>query len=189
MVAVPRIILNTHYTLQVIMNIYLVGFMGTGKTAIGKELAKRKKWQFADLDELIEQKERRPISDIFAKEGEPYFRKLESRALKKVSQRQKVIVACGGGIVINPDNIKLMKQTGRIICLTATPDIILERTAKFRNRPLLNVENPKEKIAQLLKYRAPFYAQADEAIDTSLISVKESASKILELLPVMPEKR
>ena len=100
-------------------NIYLVGFMGTGKTAVGKELAKKKKLQFVDLDELIELREKRVISDIFAKNGEPYFRKAEKRVLKEVSKEKKFMVACGGGIVLDKGNIKIMKETGIIICLTA----------------------------------------------------------------------
>jgi len=109
-------------------NIYLVGFMGTGKTSVGKELAKKKKWRFLDLDELIQLREKRTIADIFTKEGEPYFRRTEKQVLKEVAKEKKFVVACGGGIVINPDNIKTMKETGIIICLSASPQVILERT-------------------------------------------------------------
>lgn len=163
-------------------NIYLVGFMGTGKTAVGKELAKKKNWQFVDLDELIELKQKRTISDIFAKEGEPYFRRIESRTLKEVAREKKFVVACGGGIVINKDNIKIMKETGTVICLTAPPEIILKRTSSYTHRPLLNVKDPKKQIELLLKLRAPFYAQADKTIDTSKISVKEVVDKISEII-------
>lgn len=158
----------------------MVGFMGTGKTAVGKELAKRKNWQFVDLDELIECRQGRSITDIFAKEGEPYFRKLEKEALKEIAEEDNFVAACGGGIVINPDNIKLMKKTGKMICLAAKPDVILERTRKFKHRPLLQVDNPAGKIEELLKIRAPYYAQADKTIDTSKLSVKEVAEKIDE---------
>ena len=163
-------------------NIYLVGFMGTGKTAIGKELAEREKRQFADLDELIAEREKRSIPEIFAQSGEPYFRDLEKNILEELSRKTSCVVSCGGGIVINPDNIRRMKETGIIICLTASVDVILARTSKFTNRPLLNVADPKEKIAALLKERAPFYCQADMTIDTSKISVKESADKISDYL-------
>ncbi len=160
-------------------NIYLVGFMGTGKTAVGKELAKKKKLQFVDLDELIEFREKRAICDIFAKEGEPYFRKVEKRVLREVSREKKFVVACGGGIVLDKDNIKIMKETGILICLTATPQVILERTAACSHRPLLNVKDPKKQIELLLKFRAPYYAEADKTINTSKISVKEVVEKIL----------
>jgi len=163
-------------------NIYLVGFMGTGKTVVGKELAKKKKWQFVDLDDLIELKEKRTIADIFAKDGEPYFRRLESRVLKEVSQEKNFVVACGGGIVVKAQNIKTMKETGIVICLSATPKVILERTARYSHRPLLNVGDPKKQIELLLKLRAPYYAQADSTIDTSKISAKEVAEKILKFI-------
>ncbi len=163
-------------------NIYLVGFMGTGKTAVGRELAKKKKWRFLDLDELIELKEKRLITEIFAKEGEPYFRKIERRLLKEVAKEKNFVVACGGGIVVDPDNVKTMKASGKMICLTARPDIIWKRTFKFGYRPLLNVPNPKKQIKLLLKLRAPYYAQADKVIDTSRITVKEVVAKIAKLI-------
>jgi shikimate kinase len=163
-------------------NIYLVGFMGTGKTEVGKELAKKKKLQFVDLDELIELKQKRAISDIFAKDGEPYFRKVEKRVLKEVSKEKKFVVACGGGIVLDKDNIKIMKDAGLIICLTASPAVILERTSAYRHRPLLNVSNPRKQIELLLKFRAPYYAQADKTIDTSRISIREVVDKIIKLI-------
>lgn len=157
--------------------------MGTGKTVVGKQLAKKKKWQFVDLDELIELKEKSSIPDIFAKEGEPYFRKIERQVLKEVAKEKKFVIACGGGIVINKDNIKVMKETGVIICLTASPQVILERTSDYVHRPLLNVSDPKKQIELLLKLRAPYYAQADKTIDTSKLSIKEVVAKILRIPP------
>ncbi|MCM8800940.1 MAG: shikimate kinase [Candidatus Omnitrophica bacterium] len=163
-------------------NIYLVGFMGTGKTVVGKELAKKKKWRFVDLDELIELKEKRTISEIFAKEGEPYFRRKEKEVLKEVAKEKKFVVACGGGIVIDKDNIRLMKETGIMICLSASAEVILKRTSGYTHRPLLNVPDPKRQIELLLKLRAPYYAQADKIIDTSKLSVKEVVEKVLRLI-------
>ena len=156
--------------------------MGTGKTAVGSELSKKIGWQFVDLDDLIELKEKKVIADIFAKEGEPYFRRLESRVLKEVSQETKFVVACGGGIVINPKNIETMKETGIVICLCASPEAILKRTAGYAHRPLLNVKDPKKQIELLLELRAPYYAQADKTIDTSKIPVKEVVVKISKLI-------
>lgn len=164
-------------------NIYLVGFMGTGKTVAGKGLARKKKWQFVDLDELIELREKRSISDIFAEEGEPYFRRLEKRVLKEVSAEKKFVVACGGGIVIDKDNIKIMKDTGIIICLAATPEAILKRTSGYAHRPLLNVSEPEKKIELLLKLRAPYYALADKTIETSMVPIEEVVGKIIKLIP------
>jgi len=160
-------------------NIYLVGFMGTGKSAVGRELAKKKKWKFADLDELIQLREKRLIADIFAKEDEKYFRRLEKQTLKEMAKEKHFVVACGGGVVIDADNIKVMKETGTIICLTATPTVIYARTCRDAHRPLLNASDPKKQIELLLKMRSAYYAKADKAIDTSNFSVKEVVARIL----------
>jgi len=160
--------------------------MGTGKSAAARELARRKKWQFVDLDELIELKEKRPIPEIFAKSGEPYFRRLEKRTLKEVSLQKKFVVACGGGIVLDADNIRIMKETGAMICLSATPEAILGRTSRYTHRPLLNVPDPKRQIDLLLKLRAPYYAQAHKTIDTTKLSVEQVAEKIIKLIDKKP---
>lgn len=162
-------------------NIYLVGFMGTGKTAVGKELARQKNWRFLDLDERIELRETTAITEIFAKKGEPYFRKAESKALKEVAKEKNFVVACGGGIVIDPDNIKTMKKTGLMICLTASAGVILKRIFGHTHRPLLNVADPKKQVELLLKLRAPYYAKAHKNIDTSKLSVKEVVNRILKI--------
>lgn len=171
------------------MNIYLVGFMGTGKSSVGRLLAKEKsrlesrsQWNFVDLDELIELKEQRRIVDIFAKDGEAYFRKLEKKILNQVSTQKKFVVACGGGIVLDKGNVSLMKKTGIMICLNATPEEILKRVSSSNGRPLLNVDKPKKRIELLLKMRAPYYMQADEVIETTGLSVKQVAKKISKIL-------
>jgi len=164
------------------MNIYLVGFMGTGKTSVGLKLAQLKKWHFIDLDDLIELQEQRRIVDIFAKKGEPYFRKVEKKVLKQVATQNKFVVACGGGIVLDPENIKLMKKTGKLICLSASCETILKRVSNNSTRPILNVAKPRERIEFLLKMRAPYYAQADKAVDTSDLSIKQVALKLAKML-------
>ena len=164
------------------MNIYLVGFMGTGKTTVGRLLAEKKGWNFVDLDDLIELKEQRRIVDIFAKEGELYFRKVEKKILKQVSTQKKFVVACGGGIVLDKDNIKIMKKTGKVVCLCASCEEILKRVSLSTHRPILNVAKPKERIELLLKMRAPYYMRADKMIDTSKLSIKQVVSKISKIL-------
>lgn len=173
----------------IMSNIYLVGFMGTGKTSVGKLLARKKNWQFVDLDDLIELRQRQRIADIFAAKGEPYFRRVEKETLKEITKENKFVVACGGGIVIDKENIRIMKETGKIICLSATPEVILKRTSGFSHRPLLNVENPREKIELLLKMRSPFYAQADKMIDTSRMSIEEAVDKIHKLTQGAPKQK
>lgn len=177
-----------HHPFNKMGNIYLVGFMGTGKTSVGRELAAEKKWQFADLDELIELQEKRSVADIFAKDGEAYFRKVESSVLKKSARQEKFVFACGGGIVLDPVNIKIMKQTGTLICLSADPKVILKRTAGYAHRPLLNVKDPAAQIEHLLRLRSPYYAQANKNIDTSKLTVKQVVARIIKLTPMSMRK-
>jgi len=157
--------------------------MGTGKSSVGMHIAREIGSDFIDLDKFIEEKENKTIPDIFKEKGEPYFRGLEKRFLKEAAAKENQIVACGGGIVIDPDNIKLMKNSGTMVCLTATPDVIMERTRKSDHRPLLNVPDPAETICALLADRQKFYSQADITIDTSEISIKEAAAAVLKSLP------
>lgn len=156
--------------------------MGTGKTSVGRALAKEKGWNFVDLDELIELKQQRRIVDIFTQEGEPYFRKIEKKFLKQVSTQKKFVVACGGGVVLDKANIKTMKETGVLICLCANCDEILKRVSSNTLRPILNVAKPRERIELLLKMRAPYYMQADITIDTSRSSIKQVVGKISKIL-------
>ncbi|MFC1594585.1 shikimate kinase, partial [Candidatus Omnitrophota bacterium] len=109
-------------------NIALVGFMGAGKTAVGKLLANRLNRTFVDVDDVIEQRESRPISDIFSQDGEPYFRKIEKEATKEVALQPKRVIACGGGVVLDKENIANLKGTSTIIYLKTTPEVILKRT-------------------------------------------------------------
>ncbi len=164
------------------MNIVLVGFMGTGKTKVGKELAKRLNRRLVNIDSLIEEEMGMEISQIFSELGEPYFRKLEKMMAVKVSQEDNQVIDTGGGIVLNQDNIANLKRKGMVICLTATPEVILRRTRKETHRPLLEIKYPEQTIRELLKYRAPFYAQADYSIDTSNLSVDEVVEKIIEIM-------
>lgn len=163
-------------------NIILVGFMGTGKTAVGKALAARLKMKFVDMDDLIEEREGIKIPDIFASKGEPYFRKIEKEIAKEVSARSGLVIAAGGGAVIDEVNVKNLKSSGVMICLTATADKIFNRTRAHTHRPLLNVSDPKEKISELLAKRAEYYARADHRIDTSRLSVGEVVDKILNIV-------
>lgn len=163
-------------------NIILVGFMGTGKTAVGKELAKRLKVKFVDMDDLIVEREGMRITDIFTKKGEPYFRSVEKEVAKELSGQSNLIIAAGGGVVIDEENVRNLKSNGIIICLTASPDKILQRTKDYTHRPLLNVSDPRTKISELLAKRADYYARADYQIDTTDLTVDEVVKKIAELL-------
>ena len=164
------------------MNIYLVGFMGTGKTSVAKEIAFLLHRDFVEIDDLIEEAERKKIVDIFREKGEAYFRRREKEILEDIAKKDNLIVSCGGGIVINQENIELMKKTGKVVCLKASADVIYERTKKYSHRPLLNVENPVLKIKELLKERDKFYRQADFFVDTDNLSIEDVSRKIINLL-------
>ncbi len=163
-------------------NVVLVGFMGTGKTAVGKVLARRLGMKFVDMDDAIEVREGMKISDIFEKKGEPYFRSVEKAAVNDISSQSGLVVAAGGGAVIDEENIRNFKSGGVIFCLVATPDRIFERTKGHIHRPLLNVSDPKEKISELLAKRAQYYARADYRIDTTDLPVDGVVDKIMEYL-------
>lgn len=163
-------------------NIYLVGFMGTGKTAVGKLLAEKLQRKFIETDELIEKKTSMSIADIFSKQGEAYFRMLEKQVLQEVAFQKNLVVSCGGGIVIDQDNINLLKKTGILICLQADAETIYERTKKHSHRPLLNVSNPLQKIKGLLNKRKQFYAKARFSVNTVGFKPEEISTKILEII-------
>ena len=163
-------------------NIVLVGFMGTGKSCAGKRLSERLGLDFLELDEIIEKKEGASIKDVFEKKGEPYFRKLEKEIVKEASQKKGVIISAGGGAVIDEENFKNLKNGGVIICLEASPDVILQRTRGLATRPLLNVADPKKKIGELLRARFPYYKKSDHCIDTDKLTVEEVVEKIINLV-------
>lgn len=163
------------------MNIYLVGFMGTGKTAVGRYLAQSLNLKFIDLDDLIEQKENRKIGEIFRLEGEDYFRQKESGIVFEISKEDNLVVAAGGGVIVNPKNLKRLKKTGVVICLSAAAEVIYERTKNETHRPLLKVDNPREKIKELLLSRDKFYRQAHFTVDTSFKSIKQISEEIISI--------
>ena len=165
-------------------NIVLTGFMGTGKTAVGQALAKRLNRQFIEVDSKIEQMAGKSISDIFKDNGEIYFRELEIGAVKQAAAGKKQVIACGGGVVLNTINIDRLRETGVIINLVASAQIILQRTAgNAGSRPLLDVQQQAERIRELLKFRKPFYDKAaDLIINTSKLNIDTVADKIIDRL-------
>ena len=160
-------------------NIVLVGFMGTGKSAAGKLLAKKLNMDFVESDEMIEIREKMPIKDIFEKKGELYFRLAEKEVVKEASLRKNIVISAGGGAIVDEDNLKNLKNSGIIICLKASPETILKRTKDLKTRPLLNVPDPKKKIGELLKKREPYYNKADFSVDTDKLSIEQVAERIL----------
>ncbi len=165
------------------MKIVLTGFMGTGKTSVGRELSRKLSYQFIDTDVLIEEREGTPISIIFKKKGEDYFRKLEQAVVEEVSLMSDVIIATGGGVIKNRKNVENLGRRGILVWLKADPEIILKRVmTEGGKRPLLEVEEPLEEINKLLAARKPLYEQADAAVDTNYITAEEAAQEIVEML-------
>jgi len=162
-------------------NIVLVGFMGGGKTSVGKSIRDTLKMRLVNTDDLIEKKEGMSIAGIFAKKGESYFRKLEREIVKEISKSENSIIDTGGGVVINEDNVKDLKKNGLIFCLNATPEEILRRTKRYVHRPLLNVDDPLTEIKELLNKRKEYYKRADYQIDTNGKSIEEVAKEIIEI--------
>jgi len=165
-------------------NIALIGFMGVGKTTVGEALAKKLSREFIELDAMIEQKAGRSISEIFRHDGEIAFRELEIAVAKEVSQRERVVIACGGGIVLNQINIDRLRQKSRIVYLTASPAIILKRVLNSaEERPLLKTPDKNSEIRKLLKLREPFYERAaDIKMDTSQLDIDSAVERIISEL-------
>ena len=154
-------------------NVVLIGFMGTGKSSVGKELASRLGCAFIDLDHKIEQDTGMRIPEIFATYGEEHFRACEKQAVQEVSSRRGMVIATGGGTVKDPENVKLLRQRGAIVCLTADVDTILARTSRRGNRPVLDHADQGDRrkaIEALMAERKELYAQADYTVDTSAMS-------------------
>ncbi len=163
-------------------NIVLIGFMGSGKTTIGKALEKKTDMAFVDTDELIEAYEGCKISNIFADKGETYFRRLENETLKKlVTGTNFKIISTGGGIVVNKSNIPLLKQLGKVFYLRIKPKTVVERLKEDKTRPLLIGEDKLVKVEQLMTDRKELYEMAaDKTVDVDCLSVNEIVSRILK---------
>ena len=165
-------------------NIVLVGFMGTGKSAIGRRLAKRLQTSFVDTDAWIARRAGKSIPLIFAEDGEAAFRALEREAARAYSRPLRRVVATGGGMLAHPENVEYLRQGGVLVGLEARPEIILARTAPWEGRPMLRTSaNPLEAINRLLAERASHYALADWRLDTSDLSLEAVTAEICERLP------
>ena len=165
--------------LRQIRNLVLTGFMGTGKSSIGRLAAVQLKFEFVDTDALVEAKATKTISQIFAQEGETAFREMERQVVLELSGRQQTVISTGGGLVVNLENMISLKEHALVICLCASPETIFERTRYASHRPLLRQAAPLERIRQLLAEREPFYRQADVLINAEGRSVREVAQHVL----------
>jgi shikimate kinase len=160
-------------------NIALCGFMGTGKTSVGRIVAEQLRFAFLDTDTVIEARAGKSVTEIFAGQGEAAFRDLERRIVKELALRDHTVIATGGGLIVNPENLASLKQHALVVCLWASPETIWSRVKSQAHRPLLNGGEPLETIRRLWKERAPFYKQADVGLTTELRSPREVAQQVL----------
>ena len=161
-------------------NIVLTGFMGTGKTEVGRLLSEKLGYTLIDVDGEIEKEQGMTITEIFRQHGEPRFRDIESAAIKRLSDLERAVISTGGGAVLRQENMDSLREKGVIVCLTATPGTIVKRTSGNNDRPLLQVENPIKKIEELLEFRKPYYEKADIMVDTENKKPYEVAEEIVK---------
>jgi shikimate kinase len=160
-------------------NIALIGFMGTGKTTVGRLLAEQLKFDFLDTDALIEERTGRKINEIFAQNGEATFRELEAQLVQDLAARERTVISTGGGLPVNPANLASLKTHSLVVCLWARPEGIYERVREQSHRPLLHDPDTLEKIRAMLAAREPYYKQADILINSELRSPREVTQQVL----------
>ncbi len=164
---------------RLIHNLALIGFMGTGKSSVGRQAADVLHFAFLDTDRVIEARAGKPITDIFQQDGEPAFRQWERRVVQELTRRTRTVIATGGGLPADEANLASLKTHALVICLWASPEAIFERTRDRDHRPLLNEPDPLAKIHNLLAQREPYYRQADVLVNTEMRSVREVALQVI----------
>lgn len=164
-------------------NVFLIGFMGVGKSTMARMLAEELNMNLIEMDETIEAEQGMTIQEIFEQQGENGFRDIESAFVERISQGNNMVVSCGGGAVLRNRNVENMKKSGKIIFLTATPETIFERVRYSTNRPLLNGNMNVEYIAQLMEHRRSIY---ESAADIKIVTdAKSEAEMLQDLLAVI----
>ena len=164
-------------------NLYLVGMMGSGKSVTGKKLAEYLGYSFLDLDEYIQQKAQRKITEIFEKDGEDFFRDLEASALVEAARGESRVVATGGGTILRSGNVERMKTTGKIVFLDTSVEYFWERVKYKKDRTLLKDASPREKLMRIYADRMPIYKRvSDVSINTDGETADTAARKIISVL-------
>jgi len=167
------------------MNIVLTGFMGTGKTAVGRQLSERLQVPFVDLDALIARKAGRPIAEIFETQGEAAFRDLESQLIEEVSSNDRTVIATGGGALLNVKNREILQRRGLLVCLTARVGTLLDRLKDDGTRPLLAGEDLSQRVERLMNERQAVYAQCPIQVATDGKTIADVTAEIL--LKIQPQ--
>ena len=162
-------------------NVFLIGFMGSGKSTVASCLAKNYGMEMIDMDQLIVEREEMSIPDIFTQKGELYFRDVETNLLIQIQGEHNKVVSCGGGAVLRDENVQAMKKSGQVVLLNAQPETILERVKDDDNRPLLRGNKNVEAIRDMMKTRCPKYeGAADFVVDTDGKSTDIICKEIIE---------
>jgi shikimate kinase len=164
---------------RAIRNLALIGFMGAGKSSVGRLAADAFHFTFLDTDRVIEARAGSTISEVFARQGEPAFREWERRIVEELTRRTKTVIATGGGLPVNEANLLSLKSHALVVYLWASPETIFERVHHHDHRPLLQEPEPLERIRALLALREPYYRQADVLVNTERRSVKEVAAQVV----------
>jgi shikimate kinase len=164
-------------------NLYLVGFMGTGKSAVGRRVAEKLGFHFIDVDQAIEEEKGLSITQLFAQRGEEAFRELERNFIERGHPDSNCVVSCGGGLSVPDGMPELLNKKGVAVCLWATPEVIYERTKGNSTRPLLNVTDPLSSIRKLLEQREPRYRATGNlvsTVDRGLAAVTEAVLRVYQ---------
>ncbi len=162
------------------LNLILTGFMGTGKTTVGQLVAARLGRPFIDMDAVIERQAGMTVAQIFETQGETAFRQRERALCSELSRERGLVIATGGGALVDPANREVMLQSGVVICLTAAPEVLLARLRGNGDRPLLHAPDPEARLRELLAGRADAYAALPYHLDTSHLSPEQTAEAILD---------
>jgi shikimate kinase len=162
-------------------NIALLGFMATGKSTVGKQVAATLGWAFVDIDTLIVEAAGKPITDIFADEGEAGFRRREHDAVKRAAAMTHTVIATGGGVVLDPRNMAALEASSLMVCLSLSAEATFERVRNDTTRPLLQYPNPLARIRELLATRTPYYEKIPHQINRDALSPEQTAARIIEI--------
>ena len=169
--------------MEATQNIFLIGPMGSGKTTIGRQLASRLGMQFYDSDGEIEKKTGADIALIFEIEGEEGFRKREAKMIEELTAKEGILLATGGGAILSDDNRNFLKSRGRVVYLKSSPEKLMDRTVKDKKRPLLNTDDRRATILEMLETRSPLYEEvADLIIQTDNNIIKQIVNRICQQL-------
>jgi len=163
-------------------NIVLIGFMGCGKSLTSNKLAETLDRRVISTDKLVEQKEGQSVAEIFARSGEGYFRRVEKEIINEISGQCGMIIDCGGGVVMDDENMTNLKKNGHVIYLSASPESIYNNIKHRSHRPLLNVADPQLKITELLEERKPYYEKADVTINADHRTINQIVEDVLKVL-------